>query len=115
MRNGKGRSIVIAPTAKPPPLVLMIYGADGGQYGSYLLDSGFRVAEARTREQGFDQAVALRPDLIVLDFGLDGELVGRLKDDAATKAIPIIALTEISKLRTHGAAGPGQSPPRSPP
>ena len=44
------------------------------------------------------QAVALLPDLIVLDFGFDGELVARLRSNVATSAIPIIALTDMCRL-----------------
>ena len=61
--------------SRPPPHVLMIYAADG-----------------------LERAVMLRPDLIVLDFGFDGELVARLRGDDATSAIPIIALTDVCRL-----------------
>jgi DNA-binding response OmpR family regulator len=84
---------------RPPPLVLMIYAADGGGYEEYLLASGFRVVEAHTGEQGFERALTLKPDLIVLDFGLNSDLVGRLRRAPSTSAIPIIALTELSNLR----------------
>ena len=43
--------------------------------------------------------MTLRPDLIVLDFGLDGEVVSRLRGNVATSAIPIIALTDVCRLR----------------
>jgi len=102
-------------SARPPPLVLMIYAPDGGGYGEYLAASGFRVAEVQTGKHGFEQAVTLLPDLIVLDFGLDGDLVGRLRRETTTSAIPIIALTDISNLRAHGAGEghPAQSGPAS--
>jgi DNA-binding response OmpR family regulator len=92
---------------RPPPLVLMIYAADGGGYEEYLLASGFRVAEAHTGELGFDTALTLQPDLIVLDFGLNSDLVGRLRREPTTSAIPIIALTEISNLRARSAGEGG--------
>jgi DNA-binding response OmpR family regulator len=84
-------------------LVLMIYAPDGGGYGEYLQGSGFRVAEAQTGEQGFEQAVTLLPDLIVLDFGLNSNLVARLRRETTTSAIPIIALADISTLHERGA------------
>jgi hypothetical protein len=95
-------------SARPPPLVLMIYGSDGGGYGDYLFASGFRVEEAHSGPHGFERAIALRPDLIVLDFGLDGETVARLRRDTTTSGIPIIALTELTSLYTGGAKGQGR-------
>jgi DNA-binding response OmpR family regulator len=94
---------VTSRSARPPPLVLMIYAPDGGGYGEYLQGSGFRVAEAQTGAQGFEQAVTLLPDLIVLDFGLNSDLVARLRRETTTSAIPIIALADISTLHERGA------------
>jgi DNA-binding response OmpR family regulator len=86
-------------------LVLMIYAPDGGGYGEYLLGSGFRVAESQTGEHGFERAVTLLPDLIVLDFGLNSDLVARLRCETTTSAIPIIALADIRTLHERGARG----------
>lgn len=85
--------------SRPPPHVLMIYTPDGASYSEFFAASGFRLTEAQTASEGLQQAAALRPDLIVLDFGLDGELVAGLRRNAATRAIPIIALTDICRLR----------------
>jgi DNA-binding response OmpR family regulator len=79
----------------------MIYAAEGGGYGDYLRTSGFRVEEAHSGPHGFNRAVTLRPDLIVLDFGLDGDTVVRLRRETSTSGIPIIALTELTNL--HGS------------
>lgn len=61
-----------------------------------LLD-GFHVIVAVDGEAGCAAALAERPDLILLDLDLpvvDGwEAARRLKNDPATKSIPIIALT----------------------
>jgi len=61
-----------------------------------LLD-GFDVIVALDGEAGCATAVAERPDLILMDLDLpvvDGwEATRRLKANAATKQIPIIALT----------------------
>lgn len=58
---------------------------------------GFQVMSAESGEEGLKQASAQRPDLIVLDAmlpELDGfEVLQRLKEDAATQAIPVIMLT----------------------
>ena len=85
--------------SRPPPHVLMIYTPQGGNYSEFFAASGFRLTEAQSASEGLEQAVALRPDLIVLDFGLDGELVAGLRGNVATRAIPIIALTDICRLR----------------
>ena len=85
--------------SRPPPHVLMIYTPDGGGYADFFAASGFRLSEAPSAAEGFEQAAALLPDLIVLDFGLDGELVSLLRGNVATSAIPIIALTDICRLR----------------
>jgi len=86
--------------------VLVIYAPDGGGYGEYLRTSGFRVAEAQSGAQAFDQAFTLQPDLIVLDFGLNSDLVARLRRETNTSAIPIIALTDICRLRRRAGEGP---------
>jgi DNA-binding response OmpR family regulator len=84
---------------RPPPLVLMIHRPHGVEaYGGYLSTAGFRVAEAKNGEHGFDQAVALLPDFIVLDFQLNGDLVARLKHHDTTSKIPIIALADLARL-----------------
>jgi CheY-like chemotaxis protein len=61
-----------------------------------LLD-GFEVLVAENGEIGCAKATAEQPDLILMDLDLpvvDGwEATRRLKSDAATSSIPIIALT----------------------
>jgi DNA-binding response OmpR family regulator len=90
-------------TARPPPLVLMIYGVDTEGYADFFVASGFRLAESRDAADGLAQAIALVPDLIVLDFGYDGETVASLRGNPITSAIPIIALTDICRLGACGA------------
>ena len=85
--------------SRPPPHLLMIYAPEGGGYSEFLAASGFKFTEAQTAIEGLEQAITLLPDLIVLDFGLDGELVARLRANVATSAIPIIALTDVCRLR----------------
>jgi len=58
---------------------------------------GFEVATASDGRQGLDLARSQMPDLILLDMSLpelDGwEVARRLKSDASTQLIPVIALT----------------------
>ncbi len=81
------------------PLVLIVddYQDAREMYAEYLEFSGFRVAEARNGQEAVDQAFALHPDVILMDLSLpvmDGcEATRRLKSDARTRAIPVVALT----------------------
>jgi two-component system cell cycle response regulator DivK len=58
---------------------------------------GYRVSEAETGEDGVRRAREERPDLILMDIqlpGIDGVTALRqLRADAATRAIPAIAVT----------------------
>ena len=66
-------------------------------YASYLTRQGFRVSKAHDGEEGLDKALALEPDLIVLDLWLPkisgwGVML-RLKSDERTKHIPVLIVT----------------------
>ncbi len=80
-------------------LVLVVddYADAREMYSEYLEFSGFRVAQARNGVEALEQAFALLPDLILMDLSLptmDGwEATRRLKADARTQAIPVVALT----------------------
>jgi CheY-like chemotaxis protein len=86
-------------TEQASPLILVVddYQDAREMYAEYLQFSGFRVAEARNGNEAVEQAVALKPDLILMDLslpGMDGwEATRRLKADEATRHIPIVALT----------------------
>jgi len=81
--------------------VLIIHRRDATEgYGPYLRKEGFRVTEANDSADGVAKALALQPDLIILDFELDGETTGRLKAHLTTCRIPIIALAEMDAIRT---------------
>jgi CheY-like chemotaxis protein len=66
-------------------------------YRTILEHVGYRVIEARDGEEGVTQARRQLPDLILMDISIpkmDGwEATQRLKADASTRGIPIIALT----------------------
>ena len=58
---------------------------------------GYRTIEAETGEDGVKLALEHKPDLILMDYqlpGIDGiEAFRRIRGDASTAAIPIIAVT----------------------
>jgi CheY-like chemotaxis protein len=62
-----------------------------------LVRNGFEIVMAVNGQEGLDLASSESPDLILLDMSLpviDGwEAARRLKADAATAKIPVIALT----------------------
>lgn len=66
-------------------------------YRTILEHVGYKVIEARDGEEGVLQARQHHPDLILMDISIpkiDGwEATQRLKADARTREIPIIALT----------------------
>jgi two-component system, cell cycle response regulator DivK len=66
-------------------------------YRTILEHVGYNVLEARDGEEGVARARESMPDLILMDISIpkiDGwEATQRLKADAATRSIPIIALT----------------------
>jgi CheY-like chemotaxis protein len=81
------------------PLVLVVedYQDAREMYSEYLRFSGFDVIEAANGFEAIEQAVAQTPDIVLMDLALpkmDGwEATRRLKADARTKEIPIVALT----------------------
>ena len=88
--------------------VLIIHRRDGTEgYAAYLTGEGFRASEANDSDDGVAKALALMPDLIVLDFELDGETTTRLKAHISTRGIPVIALAKMDDVRSRGAASKG--------
>ena len=72
-----------------------------GIYATKLELEGFQVVTARDGEEGLKTAGEENPDIILLDVlmpKLDGfETLKRLKQDEATKAIPVIMLTNLGQ------------------
>jgi two-component system, cell cycle response regulator DivK len=91
------------------PLVLVVddYQDAREMYAEYLSFSGFRVEEASNGAEALQKAVALVPDVILMDLslpGMDGWTVTRtLKGDQRTHHIPVVALTG------HALAGASES------
>jgi two-component system, cell cycle response regulator DivK len=91
------------------PLVLVVddYQDAREMYAEYLSFSGFRVEEASNGTEALQKAVALVPDVILMDLslpGMDGWTATRtLKGDQRTHHIPVVALTG------HALAGASES------
>ncbi len=81
------------------PRVLLVddYPDAREMYSEYLEYSGFEVVQAANGIEALQQAADLAPDIILMDLSLpvmDGwEATRRLKADARTSAIPVVALT----------------------
>ncbi|HSL23043.1 MAG TPA: response regulator [Vicinamibacterales bacterium] len=81
------------------PLVLVVedYPDAREMYSEYLRFSGFDVIEASNGFEAVEKATSLRPDIVLMDLALprmDGwEATRRLKGDARTRDIPVVALT----------------------
>jgi CheY-like chemotaxis protein len=78
-------------------LVVEDYQDAREMYAAYLQFSGFDVAEAGNGVEAVEKATELLPDIVLMDLALprmDGwEATRRLKADARTRHIPIVALT----------------------
>jgi len=68
--------------------------------GAFLEDHGFSVIAAANGKEGWEDAVAQRPDLITLDITMPEEsgvrLFRDLQQDPATAGIPVVIVTGIS-------------------
>ena len=80
---------------RPPPSVLLIHdGADVEPHFQHLIGAGLTVAKAHS-EDAVSAAIRLQPDIIILDFRCNGEIMALLKGEPATRRIPVIALAEL--------------------
>ena len=75
--------------------------ADNMELITFILESnGYRTLQAETGQQGFDLALAARPDFIILDIQLpdmDGlEVLRMIRDSEADGTIPVIAMTSYA-------------------
>ena len=78
-------------------------------YAEWLEQAGFTVEQAHNGRQALERALELRPDVVVSDLnipGIDGyELTRRLRQDASTMRIPVLAITGYAVF----AADPGRA------
>jgi two-component system, cell cycle response regulator DivK len=93
MMNGVGHA------SRQAPLVLVVddFEDNRAMYAEYLAHSGYRVEQAANGEEAVEITRRLKPDVVVMDLSLpimDGwEATRRLKAEAGTRHIPVIALT----------------------
>jgi two-component system, cell cycle response regulator DivK len=86
-------------TERKTPRVLLVddFQDNREMYAEFLRFSGIDVDEAANGLEALEKTFALMPDVVVMDLslpGIDGwEATRRLKADARTKHIPILALT----------------------
>jgi two-component system, cell cycle response regulator DivK len=87
-----------APMIEPPLVLIVDDDRDNREgYAEYLRFAGYRVAQAGTARGALRQARRLHPDVALMDLALPGcdgwELTRRLKADARTRGIRVIALS----------------------
>lgn len=80
-----------------------------------LRSNGYQVLAATTAQEAFDLLKAEKPDLILMDIQLPGmnglDVTKRLKEDPATRDIPVLAVTSYAmkgdreKALAAGCAG----------
>jgi two-component system cell cycle response regulator DivK len=82
-----------------PPRVLLVEDYDDARemYSEYLTFAGFEMLQAANGVEAIRRAVESQPHIVVMDLSLpemDGwETTRRLKADARTASIPVLALT----------------------
>ena len=82
-----------------PTLVLIVDDLEDHRalYREYLAFQRYQVVTAVNGREGLDKAIALSPDIVVMDLAmpvLDGlEAIRRLRDDSRIRHIPVIVLT----------------------
>ncbi|MBI3006926.1 MAG: response regulator [candidate division NC10 bacterium] len=94
-----------------PPLVLIV--EDEAEVArileACLAEAGYRTLLARDGEEALHLAALHRPAVITLDLllpGRDGwEVMAALKEDPATRGIPVVVLSVVARTRAGFAAG----------
>ena len=87
--------------SRPPPCVLLIHdGNSVDAYIKFLQTAGLQATEAHAHD-AVTQAVAVKPDIIVLDFDCHGAIIAALQGNLRTREIPVIALADLVSLRAQ--------------
>jgi CheY-like chemotaxis protein len=87
----------MVPPSRHPPKVLFVHnGIPYDAHIQHLKDAGLDVSQAHAAE-AVTTATTLQPDIVVLDFGCDGETTRQFKENPTTRHIPVIALVEMLK------------------
>src|SRR6476619_1331450 len=93
----------VSATPTLDPLVLIVEDDPSTRtlYREYLQHDGFRTVDAHNGHQALEKARELRPNAVLTDLaapGMDGfEFCRALQQSAATRAIPILAVTGHSE------------------
>jgi len=110
--NAEASSDIAAEALPTTAAVVLVIDDDpviGDLLRRTLAKDGFRVAYARSGEEGLHLARQLRPDAITLDVmmpGMDGwEVMTQLKSDPLLHDIPVIMLTIVDDKKTGFALG----------
>jgi CheY-like chemotaxis protein len=91
------------PSIRPPPCILILHnGHDLHAHIQHLRAAGLHVVEALLDGNPVESVLSAYPDVIVLDYEVNGDTVELIKDDSRTKHIPIIALAELAGLPASG-------------
>jgi CheY-like chemotaxis protein len=73
------------------------------------LEDGYRFVEAGNGHQALDLARSRAPDIVLLDLMLPGvsglEVLAELRRDAATRDIPVVAMSAWTHLEPEALAG----------
>ena len=83
----------------PVPQILVVEDNEKNMklFRDVLLATGYRTLEATTGGQAVELATAQSPDLVLMDIHLPDiggeEALGRLRADARTASVPVVALT----------------------
>ena len=87
-----------------PAMILIVEDNEANRLlaGAVLEREGYRVEMAGNAEEALQKLANRSPDLILMDVqmpGMDGlTLTRRLKGDARTAAIPVVALTALAMM-----------------
>lgn len=84
-------------TTRPHSRVLLIHdGQPVDGYVRYLTDAGLSVRKAQPGE-AVTSALSFEPNIIVLDFDCDGDVIAALNALEETRHIPVIALAQLTR------------------